>query len=288
MKSREKRQGLQPVHIWAGTGTGAQRVTLTPYLPADTPKAAIIVCPGGSYFWLDKKTEGHGVARWLSKNGIAAFVLRYRVAGAWSFITGDRALFRHDMYPDMITDLQRSIQLVRERSGQYGYPPHKVGVMGFSAGGHLAMSSAAYHSTDFLAMAGICSTVPLRPDFVVPVYPVVTLSHPQYTHKRSRRGLLGEWKRSSKSMRDMLSLEKNIPHDCPPVFLMNCKDDPIVKYQNSELLAEALADRHIVHKYIQYRTGGHGFGATAAKTTPEAIAWLGEFLEWFEKTILQQ
>jgi hypothetical protein len=65
-------------------------------------------------------------------------------------------------------------------------------------------------------------------------------------------------------------------------------DDPIVKYQNSELLAEALADRHIVHKYIQYRTGGHGFGATAAKTTPEAIAWLGEFLEWFEKTILQQ
>lgn len=286
MHSNANTTTLPPVHIWKGTGAGASRVTLTPYLPAGVPKAAIIVCPGGSYFWLDKRTEGHGVAKWLSSNGIAAFVLRYRVAGAWSFITGDRALFPHDQYPDMITDLQRAIQLIRENAQEYNCPPDKIGVMGFSAGGHLAMSSGVYHKIDFLAMAGICSTVSLRPDFVVPVYPVVTLCHPEYTHKRSRRGLLGEWRKNSKRMRDRLSLEKNIPEDCPPTFLMNCVDDPIVKYQNSELLAKALADKKITHKYIQYKTGGHGFGATKEKTTEEAIAWCGEFLEWLDKTIL--
>ena len=274
------------IHIWKGTGKGAGRVTLTPYLPKGKPKAAIIVCPGGSYFWLDKKTEGHGVGKWLSNNGIAAFVLRYRVAGAWSFFSGDRFLLPHDQHPCMITDLQRAIQLVRENAAEYGYPANKIGVMGFSAGGHLAMTSAMQSDTDYLAMSGIETKVSLRPDFVIPIYPVVTLVHPQYTHKRSRRGLLGEWDKHNREICHSLSLEKNIPDDCPPTFLMNCKDDPIVKYQNSELLAEALAQKNIQYTYIQYNTGGHGFGATPHKTTSEAIAWCNEFLEWLNRTIL--
>jgi acetyl esterase/lipase len=275
------------LNIWDSTKVKASRVTLTPYYPKNGGNGvAVIICPGGSYFWLSKEIEGKLVAEWLSENGITAFVLRYRVPGAWSFITFDRAIVPHSQYPDMIMDLQRAIQHVRENSQQYKIDPNKLGVMGFSAGGHLVMLSGVLHNTDFLKRAGIDNKTSLRPDFIVPMYPVVTLSHPQYTHKRSRRGLLGEWRKYKKEMRDSLSLEKRIPDDCPPVFLVNCKDDPTVKYQNSILLDSALTAKGIEHKYILYNTGGHGFGASEDKTTEEAIQWREEFLEWLNDVIL--
>lgn len=186
----------------------------------------------------------------------------------------------------MITDLQRAIQWVRENAEIYNVNPDKLGVMGFSAGGHLAMSSAIFHQTNFLSNHGISCNVSLKPNFVVPIYPVVTMSDKRIVHKRSRRGLLGEWRKYNNEMRDSLSLEKNIPIDCPPVFLMNCKDDPIVKYENSELLDSALTAKGIIHKYVQYKTGGHGFGADANKTTKEAIQWREEFIKWLNQNVL--
>ena len=123
-----------------------------------------------------------------------------------------------------------------------------------------------------------------KPAFVVPVYPVVTMTH-ECVHKRSRRGLLGDNKKNNQALRDLLSLEKNVPANCPPVFLINCKDDPIVDYRNSELLDAALTAKNIPHTYIQYTTGGHGFGASETKGTEECREWKNEFLKWFVTNI---
>ena len=105
----------------------------------------------------------------------------------------------------------------------------------------------------------------------------------KYVHKRSRRALLGDNRKNNRRLRDSLSVERHISASCPPVFLVNCKDDPIVKYQNSELLDSALTVHHIPHQYIQYKTGGHGFGASDTKGSPECRQWKKEFLVWVRK-----
>lgn len=269
-----------PINIWSGTACKSN-VELTPYLAEGKDNPTIIVCPGGSYFWLDKKTEGKGVAEWLQSNGISAFVLEYRVGGVPAFITHYRLVSRGNRYPDMLQDVQRSIQIVRENATQYGINANEVGVMGFSAGGHLAIMSGLFFDSDVLSLVGIEPKVSLKPNYIAPIYPVVSMTD-WSTHKRSRRGLLGEGPSISKEMKDSLSLENHVRQDMPPTFLMNCVDDPIVKYRNSELLDSAMNACGVSHRYIQYKTGGHGFGATPEKTTPEAIAWKNEFLIWLK------
>ncbi len=245
--------------------TGASAISLKSFVPED-PKTdmAVIVCPGGSYFWLDAETEGDSVARSLRENGIAAYVLRYRTGGIVPFVTHSRLLFPGHHHPMPLEDLQEAIKQVR-RSGY-----QRVGVMGFSAGGHLAISSAIFGQGE------------QRPDFIVPCYPVVTMRD-KCVHKRSRRGLLGEWKKASRRMRDSLSLECHVNSEMPPVFLMNCVDDPIVDYRNSVLLDSALTVKGVPHRYVQYKTGGHGFGTTWSKTSKEASAWFSEFLAWIKQ-----
>ena len=248
---------------------------LTPYLAdTDKPATAIIVCPGGSYCWLDMKTEGREVAKWLQANDISAFVLKYSVQGIVPYITHSRLLFRGHQYPDALNDLQQAISYVRGHAEEYNINPHRIGVMGFSAGGHLAMM-AGIHNSQFTIHNCI-------PDFITAVYPVVSMSHP-CSHKRSRRALLGEYGKRNKMMRDSLSVEKHIPKDCPPVFLVNCKDDKTVKYHNSELLDSALTAQGISHRYIQYQTGGHGFGASTTQGTEECRAWKEEFINWLKE-----
>jgi len=270
------------IRIWEGTGLQKKHVELTPYLPTATPRAAVIVCPGGSYSWHDMQNEGHDVAKWLCKNGIAAFVLKYRVQGVAAYITHSRLLARGNQYPDAMEDIQRAIELVRENAEQYGIDANRVGAIGFSAGGHLVMASAAYAHTDFLSACGIEHQVSLRPDFVASIYPVVSMSTP-CTHKRSRRALLGEYRKHRRVMRDSLSLERHVPEDCPPVFLLNCADDPVVQCHNSELLDSALTAKAVPHRYIQYQTGGHGFGVSDMKGTEESRQWKGEFLKWLRE-----
>ncbi len=272
------------VNIWEGTECSAN-VKLTPFPAKNENAPAIIVCPGGSYFWLDRKTEGYGVAQWLQANGISAFVLEYRVGGVPAFITHYRLLSRGNRYPDMLQDVQRSIQLVRENADVYGINPDNVGVMGFSAGGHLTIMAGLFFDSHVLNILGIEPAVSVKPDFIAPVYPVVSMVD-KSTHKRSRRGLLGEGRQISQQMKDSLSLEKHIRPDMPPCFLMNCIDDPIVHYRNSELLDSAMTAQNIPHLYLQYKTGGHGFGASPEKTSAEADNWKNEFLEWL-KTILK-
>lgn len=268
----------QPINIWEGTDCKSN-VKLTPYLAQGDNNIACIVCPGGSYFWLDKKTEGIGVAEWLQANGISAFVLEYRVGTVAGFITHYRLIARGNRYPDMLQDVQRSIQLVRENAKAYGIDPEKLGVMGFSAGGHLTTMSGLFFDSNVLAQLGIHPEVSLKPNFIAPIYPVVSFVD-KSTHKRSRRGILGEGKSISREMKDSLSLEKHVRADMPPTYLMNCVDDPIVNYHNSELLDSAMTVMNVPHRYIQFKTGGHGFGATPEKTTSEAITWKEDFINW--------
>ena len=237
------------------------------------PKAAVVVCPGGSYFWLDKKGEGQLVGEWLSSVGITAYVLHYRTAGVLDFITSYRLLFRGHRHPDMISDLQWALQTARE---EFDGP---VGAMGFSAGGHLVMSAAEFFDTDF---RGCAEGVDLRPDFVAPIYPVVSMRAP-CTHKRSRIGLLGEGRTGDQALRDSLSLELHVRPDTPPVFLLRCDDDPVVDPQNADLLDAALKEKGVPHRTVRYRTGGHGFGANKEKFTEETARWQAEFLDWLEE-----
>lgn len=273
--------GEKPINIWEGTGCDT-KVKLTPYLVEGKDNIGVIVCPGGSYFWLDKKTEGYGVAEWLNANGISAFVLEYRVGGVPAFITHYRLVSRGNRYPDMLQDVQRSIQLVRENAEEFGIDANKLGVMGFSAGGHLTAMAGLFFDTNSLLYYGIIPKVSLKPDFIAPIYPVVTMVE-KPVHKRSRRGMLGEGKSISSEMKDSLSLERRVRPDMPPVYLMNCVDDPIVDYKNSELLDSALTENGVPHVYRQFKTGGHGFGANPAKTTEEAIAWREEFINWLRE-----
>lgn len=264
---------LDPVNIWDGTDVSAN-VRMTPYLAAGEDNTAVVVCPGGSYFWLDRSTEGHDVAEWLQSNGISAFVLEYRVAGVEAFITHSRIARRGNRYPDMLLDLQRAVSLVRRDSARYRVDPARVGVMGFSAGGHLVVMAG-----ERFDMSG--DTADVRPDFIASIYPVVTFTDASM-HRRSRRGIMGEGRAINAAMADSLSLERHVRPDMPPVFLINCKDDPVVNYRNSELLDSALSAAGVPHLYIQYPDGGHGFGCTASKTSAGAATWPGRFLEWLD------
>lgn len=247
------------------TAGAAVEKRLTVFLPSANPTGtAVIICPGGSYFWLDSDYEGCRVARWLNDNRIAAFVLRYRHAGWAAFAYHVRTWGRS--FPAGYHDLRDAIGYVKQNARRFQINPDRVGCMGFSAGGHLVM-----HATEQLAGTPLC------PAFAVLGYPVVTMTHP-CVHKRSRRGLLGEFQ--SKKMRDSLSVERHVRRDCPPVFLFNCADDPVVNHYNSVLLDSALTACNVPHVYERYQTGGHGFGVSAEKTTAEAIKWKESFLSW--------
>ena len=234
------------INIWEETDC-RKKVEMTPYLADNGCGIAVIVCPGGSYFWHDMKNEGRHVAEWLQANGISAFVLKYRTAGTPAFVLRYRHIFRGIRYPDALNDLRQALKIVRSQAGNSGIELPKAE----------------------------------RPSFVASLYPVVTMTD-SCVHKRSRRALLGENRKNDKGLRHLLSLEHHVPADCPPVFLVNCTDDPTVNCHNSELLDSALSLKSIPHKYIQYRSGGHGFGASDTKGTAESRQWKSEFIRWIK------
>lgn len=248
--------------------TAKDRLTAYPADSAANTGIAVIVCPGGSYCWHDMEYEGRQVAKWLNLHGINAFLLKYRVAGIDAYCLGYRVFGLGNKYPNMLIDVEDALRYVYQHADSMHIDTTRIGVMGFSAGGHLTMMAFTHNRT------------PYKPHFLCPVYPVVTMSDERYVHHRSRRGALGVWRHLNREMRDSLSIEKHIPDDCPPVFLVNCKDDPVVRYQNSELLDSALTAKHIPHTYIQYQTGGHGFGASDTKGTEESQQWKNQFIQW--------
>lgn len=274
---------VRTITPWADEDKRAEHVMITPYMTQDSLNApTIIVCPGGSYHWLDVKGEGIEVCEWLSDHGVNAVLLQYRTAGLGSFIWHYRYIVRGNRHPDMICDIQRTIRYLRENAQAMGINPGRLGVLGFSAGGHLALSSACFSKTDYTDLAAGPSKVSLRPDFVGAIYPVVTLMG-EYAHARSRKGLLGEWGKMSNKKRKAMSIERNIPENCPPVFLVNCKDDPVVDWHNSVILDNALTEACVSHVYYQYETGKHGFGVSNVYGSQESREWRNEFIKWLNE-----
>ncbi len=229
---------------------------------------AVIVCPGGSYnHTMGIATEGFAVAEWLNSQGINAFVLKYRVGSQG---------YHH---PAMIQDAQYAIHYVRQHAKEYGIKVNKVGTMGFSAGGHLVLMTGAFCEENHLKDLGIADDIPLRPDFVVPVYPVVSMRD-EIVHERSRRNLLTN--HYTPEQVSKFSMELSIPPYMPPVFLATAKDDPVVNYQNSEVLNNSLKKARIKHSYQLYETGGHGYGMDE-NLAPEAGKWKYAFVKWLKE-----
>ena len=267
----------EKLKLWNNNPTHKQkRSELTIYFPEKEKNTGIsvIICPGGSYRYLGMTCEGYEVAEYLQSQGIAAFVLRYRIG-----MFGNR-------HPAMIQDLQRSIQLVKEVYSEYDLDPDKVGIMGFSAGGHLAGTAATYFDTNFMEALGIVPEVSLKPAFAAMIYPVITMQQDSIVHKRSRKNLLGYSSRE-KEMENYMSLEDHVRGDMPPVFLLQCKGDKTVNYQNSECYNRALSEKGVNHKYLFYDqdlddNNGHGFGIRSNGVTTD---WHLEFISWLQLVI---
>lgn len=243
--------------------------TITLYQPTDSLRngASVIVCPGGSYHHLGLNHEGRQVAEWFRDQGFMAAVLRYRVSGH---------VFHH---PAMIEDIQRSIQWMRMNATLYQLDTNRVGVIGFSAGGHLVVMAGEFAHHDYLRDAGISNTVSLRPDFVMAIYPVVSMED-SIAHEWSRESLLT--KHYTKTQQDQFSMDQNVPSDMPPVFLLACKDDPVVDYRNSRALYTALKAKQIPCKYVLFNQGGHGFGMFRTKSA-ETTNWNLLLLQWLQQ-----
>lgn len=274
--AEQKFTKLDTVRIWADGYMSLQRdkSKMTAYLPLrqNATGAAAIIFPGGSYIYMDINNEGHNVAKFLAERGIAGFVVDYRTA-----INGSH-------HPAMIQDAQRAIQLVKENAAYYGLAAEKVGVIGFSAGGHLAGTAAEYFDTDFLAEMGIEVGVNLKPAFAAMIYPVVTMTEP-YVHKRSRKNLLGDnWEDGS--LRQMMSLEKNVRTDMPPIFLVQCTGDKTVNFHNATMMDAALTAKNVPHEFLLFDEEGHGFGISAKKyPSNKAWNWCYRFVEWLDEML---
>ncbi|HET7896984.1 MAG TPA: alpha/beta hydrolase, partial [Flavisolibacter sp.] len=201
--------------------------TLSIYLPPKEKStgAAVIICPGGGYSILAAGHEGVDVARRFTKMGVAAFVLKYRIPNANTM---------HQPYLGPLQDAQRAIQVVRENASSWGLNKNAIGILGFSAGGHLASTAGTHFQK---AVIPNPTKVSLRPDFMVLVYPVITFSDTTVAHMGSRNNLLG--KNASPELVNEFSNERQVTPQTPPAFLVHAKDDG-VKVENSLLFADAL------------------------------------------------
>lgn len=227
--------------------------------------SAIVVCPGGGYGILAMSHEGDEIGKKFAENGIAAFVLKYRLPN--DAIMADKSI-------GPLQDAQQALKLIREQAATYGINPQKIGIIGFSAGGHLA-SSAGVHYRD--VKIDNPAKTNLRPDFMLLIYPVISMDS-LITHAGSRNKLLG--REPKDDLVRYFSNETQVTADTPPTLLVHAEDDTAVPIANSKRFYEALQKQHISSKLITYPKGGHGFGLHN-KTTKDA--WFDHALTWLKE-----
>jgi acetyl esterase/lipase len=232
--------------------------TLIPFLPekGKANGAAIIICPGGGYSILSMENEGYAIARKFNEIGIAAFILKYR-------LPSDSIMVDKTIGP--LQDAQRAVQLVRQRAKEWGLNTNRVGIIGFSAGGHLASTAITHFDK---AVIDNKDNVNLRPDFAVLMYPVISFG--ELAHKGSKDNLVG--KTPTPEMVDLYSNEKQVTANTPPTFLVHAQDDRTVPVMNSVVFYQAMVKAGVKGELHLYQAGGHGFGLNN-KTTKD---------EWFE------
>jgi acetyl esterase/lipase len=243
------------------------RPTLTVYRPAAgmASGTAVIVCPGGGYVHLAMTHEGIDVCKWLNSLGITAFLLKYR-------LPSDETMIDKTIGP--LQDAQRAIQVVREHAKDWGVDPGAVGILGFSAGGHLASTAGTHFSH---AVIDNPAGVSLRPDFMVLLYPVISFAD-SIGHRGSRDYLLG--KNPSPEQIQLYSNELQVTDQTPPTFLVHAEDDKTVMVVNSLYFYEALIKHHVPAEMHIYPKGGHGFGMYNATTGGDQ--WPDRLAEWMK------
>jgi len=230
----------------SGMFRGVSKPTLEVYLP-EKEKAtgtAIVIIPGGGYGVVVYQGEGISTAKQFAKNGIAAFVLKYR-------LPDDSILVNKTIGP--LQDAQQAIKLVRENASNWGVDVNKVGIIGFSAGGHLASTAATHFQKPVIENK---NNTNLRPDFQIMVYPVISMQD-SLTHRDSRNNLLG--KDPSKELIDEYSNELQVTDDTPPAYITQTADDQTVDVDNSIAYFESLRHHHVDVEMHIYPKGGHGF-----------------------------
>jgi len=260
--------------LWTGPaplshGTTPKDIpTLTVFLPekARAPASAIIICPGGGYAYLSIDTEGLNEARWFQHRGVAAFVLKYRLP-----VDG----YRH---PVPLLDVQRAIRLVRSRAADWNIDPAKTGVMGFSAGGHLASTVDTHFDAGNAAATDPVDRLSCRPAFAVLVYPVISMRD-GFTHGGSRLNLLGP--NPDTALVENLSNETQVTPQTPPTLLVFADDDKTVPPENSRLMYAALQKAGVSSALQEYPHGGHGFGFGPRQWNAPP-GWLDRAYDWLK------
>jgi len=255
-----------------GKVTGLSKVfhpTLAIYQPAKGKSngTAVIICPGGGYSHLAIGHEGEGVALSFAKIGVTAFVLKYR-------LPEDSIMEDKSFAP--LQDAEQAIYTVRKNAAKWGVDPAKVGIMGFSAGGHLASTLTVHYMDSKIANP---EKISLRPDFAVLIYPVISfLSSP---HVGSMHNLIG--KDGSQAQKEYFSNEMGVNANTPPSFLVHANDDDAVPVENSILFNQALVKNKVPVETHLYQSGGHGFGLHNKTTADE---WFARLENWMKSNKL--
>lgn len=233
------------------------------------PVAGVLILPGGGYERLAIDHEGWDVARMLNQHQIAAFVLRYRLPSP--------QIMKNPTWGPLM-DARQAMRIIRQQASRWNLAPDCIGVMGFSAGGHLASSLSTISLNS--PIDGETDTTRSRPDFSILIYPVITMQD-AHTHKGSRRNLLGE--APATTLIDDFSCELRVSPDTPPAFLVHSGDDTAVPVQNSMRYYEKLQQHGIPAELHLFPTGGHGYGM--APGLPQGI-WTNLLIHWLHQNIL--
>ncbi len=232
---------------------------ITVHRPEKPNGTAVVICPGGGYGGLVTGAEGHGIAAWLNRHGVTGVVLEYRLPKGRPFVP--------------LLDAQRAIRTVRANSKAWGIDPVKVGIIGFSAGGHLASTAGTHFNDGDPKADDAVEKQSCRPDFVVLVYPVVSMG--QKGHGGSRTNLLG--KQPDDKLVKLFSNELQVTAKTPPTFLAHAKDDKVVVPDHSKMFYDALQAQKVPSKYLELASGGHGLNGYKG---PMWDSWQSESLTW--------
>lgn len=238
---------------------------ITVYRPDEGHGTAVVVCPGGGYVNLAMGHEGVEIARWLNGMGITAVVLEYRMS---------RGGYRH---PVPLMDAQRAIRTVRSRAGALHLDPDRIGIMGFSAGGHLASTAGTHFDQGNPGADDSVERVSSRPDFMILCYAVIAFGEP-YTHQGSQHNLIGQ--DPSPELVHSLSNEKQVTGETPPTFLFHTDEDTVVPPENSVVFYEALRRAGVPAEMHVYRKGHHGVGL--ARELEGTSQWPDACKKWME------
>jgi acetyl esterase/lipase len=245
-----------------GKFSDASKARLTVHLPEKPNGSAMVICPGGGYGGLVTKGEGHGIAAWLNAHGIAGIVLEYRLPAGRSYVP--------------LLDAQRAIRVVRANASQWKIDPKKIGIIGFSAGGHLAATAAVHFDLGEGRKTDAVARESSRPDFALLIYPVISME--AGVHRGSKKNLLGET--PAEGLQDYFSPQKHIKADTPPAFLAHAIDDKVVSIDNSRLFHDAMKKAGRPTQLVELPSGGHGLngykGPSWDRWQSEALGWLKE------------